>query len=74
MSNLSINASVSIQDSSSSSALIGTIMRNNQTQDYFIAGNKLNFTECERDTDVTWHEQVNIATLNANRVLGLMRI
>ena len=47
--------------------------------DYFIAGNKLRVTECERDfgilvsSDGTWYEQVDSAASKANMVLGLMK-
>ena len=49
------------------------------SDDYFIAGNKLTYTEYERDLDILvsyddkWHQQVNFATLKANLAFGLMK-
>ena len=49
------------------------------SEDYFIAENKLSVTECEKDLDVlvstddTYHEQVNSAASMVNRVLRLIK-
>ena len=53
--------------------------KHTNAEDYFIAGKKIDGTECERDLGVLvlydgkWHEQVNSAASKTVRVLGKMK-
>ena len=55
------------------------VVKKSYPEDYFIAGKKIDATECERDfgvlvsSDGTWHEQVNVVASKANWVLGLIK-